>query len=77
MPVDINFLVGGEAGYEAGDKMAALSKSQEWGDRIPIGLFYQTDSPAYEEQIPALMHGPLVKQSIHPQQLERLLAELQ
>jgi len=56
---------------------AARSKSQEWGDRIPIGLFSQTDSPAYEEQIPALMHGPLVKQEIHPQQLERLIAEFQ
>ena len=66
-----------EAGYEAGNKMAALSKSQEWGDRIPIGLFYQQDLPVYEEQIPALRHGPLAKQEIHPQQLERLIAEFQ
>ncbi|MEE9173545.1 MAG: 2-oxoacid ferredoxin oxidoreductase, partial [Thermoplasmata archaeon] len=36
----------------------------EWGDRIPIGLFYQTDKPTYEEEEPALKKGPLVKQPL-------------
>jgi len=64
-----------EAGYEPGDKMAALGKSQEWGDRIPIGVIYQIELPTYEEQLPALKHGPLVKQEMYPRQLERLVEE--
>ncbi len=64
-----------ETGYKPDDKMSAFSKSQEWGDRIPIGVFYQTRLPTFEEQIPALNNGPLVKQKIEPGRAEGLMAE--
>ncbi|MFC1893521.1 2-oxoacid ferredoxin oxidoreductase, partial [Chloroflexota bacterium] len=64
-----------EPGYDAGDKQAALSKAQEWGDRIPIGLIYQQDRPVYEEQLPALNEMPLVQQKLDPLQFEELLDE--
>lgn len=49
--------------YDPSDKAAAFAKAQEWGERIPIGIIYRTeDFPAYEEQVPALASGPLVKQ---------------
>ena len=64
-----------ETGYKPNDKMVALSRAQEWGDHIPIGLFYQIEQPSYEEQIPALKHGPLVAQEICPQHVERLIEE--
>ncbi|MBI1953496.1 MAG: 2-oxoacid:ferredoxin oxidoreductase subunit beta [Candidatus Omnitrophica bacterium] len=39
-------------------KGQAFQKSQEWGDRIPVGIFYQVNLPTYEdrlkERVPAL-----------------------
>jgi 2-oxoglutarate ferredoxin oxidoreductase subunit beta len=64
-----------EASYDPSDKKAALEKAQEWGDKIPIGVIYQTSLPTYEEQLPALAKGPLVKQKLDPARVERLLAE--
>ncbi|MFC1986929.1 2-oxoacid:ferredoxin oxidoreductase subunit beta [Chloroflexota bacterium] len=64
-----------EAKYDPGDKLAALDKAQEWGDRIPIGVIYQKDLPTFEEQLPALKKEPLVKQKIKPKQVENLLDE--
>ncbi|MBI4284118.1 MAG: 2-oxoacid:ferredoxin oxidoreductase subunit beta [Chloroflexi bacterium] len=64
-----------ESGYDPGDKKAALEKAQEWGDRIPIGIFYQTALPTYEEQLPALSQGALVRQEIDPGRVEKLFAE--
>ena len=61
--------------YDSGDKLAAFTKAQEWGDRIPIGLIYRTERPVYEEQLPALKEMPLVKQKIDPLQFEALLDE--
>ncbi len=64
-----------EANYDPGDKLTAFNKSLEWGDRIPIGVIYREKRPTFEEQLPALNKGPLVKQKIYPPQFERLLGE--
>ena len=64
-----------QVNYDLSDKAAALNKAQEWGDRIPIGVIYRKELPTFEEQLPALKKGPLVKQKIEPGQLERLLDE--
>jgi 2-oxoglutarate ferredoxin oxidoreductase subunit beta len=65
--------------YDVTDKMAAFERALEWGDRIPIGVFYQVeDRPAYEEQVPALRAGPLVRQpleKLRPEQVRRLMEE--
>ncbi|MBI2328711.1 MAG: 2-oxoacid:ferredoxin oxidoreductase subunit beta [Chloroflexi bacterium] len=65
-----------EANYDPGNKAAALDKAQEWGERIPIGIIYQKELPIFEEQLPALSRGPLVKQKIEPGRVEVLLDEL-
>lgn len=54
----------GEAGYDPASVEAALHKSFEWGDRIPMGLFYQDDQPIYEDSEPPLRKGPLAHQSL-------------
>ena len=64
-----------ETGYDPTDKIAALDKALEWGGRIPIGVIYKKNLPTYEEQLPALRKGPLVKQQIKPEQIEGLLDE--
>ena len=62
-------------GYDPGDKKAALEKAEEWGERIPIGIIYQKELPVYEDQLPALSKGPLVRQGIEPAQAEKLFVE--
>lgn len=50
-------------------KLTAIRKSQEWGDRIPIGVFYQNKlETTYEERIatriPFYFENPPAKQKI-------------
>lgn len=53
-----------EPGYDKTNPMAALEKSFEWGDRIPIGRFYQDEQPIYEDSEPGLKRGALVHQPL-------------
>lgn len=61
--------------YDSSDKKAALEKALIWGEEIPIGIIYEENLPVYEDQLPALSEGPLVKQKIDPRRVEKLLAE--
>jgi 2-oxoglutarate ferredoxin oxidoreductase subunit beta len=62
--------------YNPSDKDAAFKKAQEWGERIPIGVFYREDRPVYEDTFPMLMKDTLESQPIEPLKTEKLLAEL-
>jgi 2-oxoglutarate/2-oxoacid ferredoxin oxidoreductase subunit beta len=62
-------------GYDSSNKLAAFEKAQEWEDRIPIGVIYRKERPIFEEQIPALKSGSLVKQMIDPKRIDGLLNE--
>lgn len=64
-----------EDNYNPTDKTAAFEKSQEWGERIPIGVIYHKKQPTFEEQQPALSKGPLVSQKIEPWRAESLISE--
>jgi 2-oxoglutarate ferredoxin oxidoreductase subunit beta len=50
-----------EKSYDAANVDQALTKSFEWGDRIPIGVFYQDEQPVYEDSEPVLKQAPLVQ----------------
>ncbi len=69
-----------DIGHDATDKTGAWERAYEWGERIPIGLFYRAERvPTYEEQVPALKAGPLVEQpleKLRPEQVEALQAEV-
>ncbi len=70
-----------EAGYDPGDKTAAWERAFEWGERIPIGIFYRgVPLPTYEEQVPALKEGgPLVLRPLEKlgaEQVKALLDEI-
>jgi 2-oxoglutarate ferredoxin oxidoreductase subunit beta len=68
-----------EEGYDPTNKAAAWERALEWGDRIPIGVFYRTQLPTYEDQVPALRVSPLVQQPLkllQPQQVRALRAEI-
>ena len=67
-----------EKDYDNSNTSVALSKSMEWGDRIPIGLFYRAIKPTYEDTEPVLENGPLVDQKlgIDSKLYDQLLEEL-
>lgn len=46
-----------EEGHDPTDFQAAWARANEWGDRIPIGVFYREERPTYEDQVPALQEG--------------------
>ena len=64
-----------ETDYEPTQRSAALEKSQEWGERIPIGIVYRQERPTFEDELTVLRKGSLVKQSIDPFQVGALLDE--
>jgi 2-oxoglutarate ferredoxin oxidoreductase subunit beta len=54
-----------EPDYDPTDRRQAHEKALEWGERIPIGIYYRDESrPSYEEQVSALKAGPLVGQPL-------------
>lgn len=51
------------AGHDPTNIVTAWQRALEWGDRIPIGLFYRTERPSYEDLEEVLAAGPLAKQT--------------
>lgn len=38
--------------YDSGNRIKAFERSLEWGEKIPLGLFYQKTKPMIEEKFP-------------------------
>ncbi|MHC5035848.1 MAG: thiamine pyrophosphate-dependent enzyme [Planctomycetota bacterium] len=51
-------------GHDPADRDRALALALHKSDRLPIGVFYRADLPAYEDQLPQLQAGPLVLRDI-------------
>jgi 2-oxoglutarate/2-oxoacid ferredoxin oxidoreductase subunit beta len=66
----------GDQSIDTGNKNIALAKAEEWGDRIPIGVFYQKQMPTFEDQLHVSPGNPLVKQAIKPEKVAALLDSL-
>jgi 2-oxoglutarate ferredoxin oxidoreductase subunit beta len=66
-----------EAGYDPRNMMQAMEKAYEWGDRIPLGLFFTSERPTYEESEPVFHDGPAVDQplGLSREAFEELLTE--
>jgi len=69
-----------EAGHDTSDFAKAMEKGYQWGEEIPIGLFWKrTDLPSLEEQEPVLEEGgPLAHRNIAvtDEQAQALIKEL-
>lgn len=51
-----------EKEYDPSDKMKALERVTEFGEKkIPLGIFYRSERPSYEEQIPQTKEKPLIE----------------
>jgi len=53
-----------EEGHDYADRQKAVEKSFEWGDRIPIGIFYKEERPTYRDSLPHVKGVPLTKSPI-------------
>lgn len=62
-------------GYDPSDKAAAFLKSQEWEERIPIGVIYRKERQTFEERMPGLRKGALAWRTPDPMAAEKLLNE--
>jgi len=62
-------------GYVPDNKMKAIEKAMEWGDKIPYGIFYKEQRPTSEDHEPALVSGPLSKQPVGTINLDDVLNE--
>lgn len=60
--------------YTPSEWTEAYRKAEEWGNRIPIGVFYETDEPPYEDSFPMLKETPLVDQPLR-RDMEELFKE--
>lgn len=62
--------------YDASDKMAAIQKSMEFGDRIPLGILYQEQKPTFHQKNTVLKSGiPLLDQETNPTVVNSLINE--
>jgi 2-oxoglutarate/2-oxoacid ferredoxin oxidoreductase subunit beta len=64
------------AGHDPTNLVTAWERALEWGDKLPIGLFYRTERPSYEELEEVLAAGPLVHQPAGLKGRASLLQEL-
>ena len=64
--------------YDFTDKSAALQRSMEFGDRIPIGLLYREDKLSFHQKNPVLKDGqPLIDRETEPDMIQKLMKNLQ
>ncbi len=61
--------------WDTSNKPAAYEKAEEWGEKIPIGIFYKQARPAYEDLVSVLKGKPLIDREYSPQKVGELFEE--
>ncbi|WP_449242193.1 thiamine pyrophosphate-dependent enzyme [Desulfovibrio sp.] len=59
--------------HDPTDFAQAMSKAQEFGERIPIGVIARNDRPPFEAGVPGLARGPLAARSLDRDALRRIV----
>jgi 2-oxoglutarate ferredoxin oxidoreductase subunit beta len=62
-----------DTNYSPDDRNAAFEKSLEWGEKIPIGLFYEKAGSSFEDNLSPLDVGVLIKQKLNLSKIEKLI----
>ncbi len=62
-------------GHDSSSRREALELSGQWGDRIPLGIFYSVPRPTFESAIAALKGGPLNRRPFDPASMAQLQEE--
>ncbi len=50
--------------WDTANHMEAYKKAWEWGDKIPIGIFYKEERPTYSDELPQDKDLPVALQNI-------------
>lgn len=63
--------------HDAGNRLAAMERAMEFGDRIPIGVLYEKEQPTYHEKHPSLKDGQvLVAERNAPALIDKYMQEM-
>ena len=63
-----------EEDYDYEDKMLAIAKSMEFGEKIPLGIIYQEAKPTFHEKNMVLKQGiPLLERKTNSEFLSKLI----
>ena len=62
-----------EDGYTPDNRVRAFERSLEWGDRIPLGVFYIHEKPTFEDHLEVLRSGTLISQEPKPELVNELI----
>lgn len=63
------------AEHDPTDRDQALRVALEFGERIPLGVIYQTQKPLFEEQFATLEKGPLARQEVSREGLKNIMQQ--
>jgi 2-oxoglutarate ferredoxin oxidoreductase subunit beta len=63
-----------DEGHDPSEFRQAMIAGYEWGERIPLGVFYQVEEPTLDEQLVGLRKGPLSKRDVSDVDIDRLMA---
>lgn len=61
--------------HDTTDWKAALELARQWGDKIPLGIFYKVPRPTYESALPFLEGEPLANRSFDPLEVAHIQEE--
>lgn len=65
-----------EETHNAKNKQEAFKRAQEWGNKIPIGIFYKEKKHSYVERIDCLKNGPaLVDNTVDLEKVAQFMDE--
>ena len=64
--------------YDVGNLSGALEKAMEWGEKIPLGIFYRVEKPTFSDHLDWLAdRPPLVDRVWEPRDAARFMKELE
>jgi 2-oxoglutarate ferredoxin oxidoreductase subunit beta len=63
--------------YDPTNYSLAFERSQEWGEKVPIGIFYKNPSkaPVYDDLIPAIKEETLVSRPLKTPNMKKILSK--
>ncbi|MDQ5970840.1 MAG: 2-oxoglutarate/2-oxoacid ferredoxin oxidoreductase subunit beta, partial [Patescibacteria group bacterium] len=61
--------------YNKADFQAAMKEALVWGEKIPVGIFYQANKPEYISSLPQLKGMALAKRPMKVRDISKLLYE--
>jgi 2-oxoglutarate ferredoxin oxidoreductase subunit beta len=65
-----------DTGHDIADRQKALEKSFEWGERIPIGIFYKDERSTFRDNLPHVKDKSLAKMPSEDVDISRIIESM-